>query len=42
MIQHLAASFTSLSPADRTLALNDAALRTNVSAVILEKDFWVS
>ena len=42
MIQHLAAAFTSLSPADRTLALNDAALRTNVSAVILEKDFWVS
>jgi hypothetical protein len=40
--RHLAPAFATLSPDDRTLAINDAALRTGVSAVILEKDFWVS
>ena len=34
--------FIALSPEDRQLALNDAALRLRFNAVILEKDFWVS
>ena len=38
----LAPAFATLSPDDRTLAFGDAAVRTGVSAVILEKDFWVS
>lgn len=38
----LAPAFTSLSTEDRGLALADAALRTGLSTVILEKDFWVS
>jgi len=38
----LAPTFATLPLADRALAIDDAALRTGVSAVILEKDFWVS
>ncbi len=34
--------FLSLSTDDRKLALDDAALRLQMGAVILEKDFWVS
>ena len=34
--------FVSLSADDRKLALDDAALRMHMEAVILEKDFWVS
>lgn len=35
-------AFIALSDDDRQLALNDAALRLQLNAVILEKDFWVS
>jgi predicted solute-binding protein len=40
--RHLAPAFATLSTEDRTLAIGDAALRTGVSTVILEKDFWVT
>lgn len=33
--------FLELSPADRTEAFVEAAARTNLSAVMIEKDFWV-
>lgn len=38
----LAPGFVAFSSEERALALADAALRSQVSAVILEKDFWVS
>jgi hypothetical protein len=34
--------FLDLSPDERRLYFNEAALRRNVSAVLIEKDFWVS
>lgn len=34
--------FITLSTEDRQLALDDAALRLQLNAVILEKDFWVT
>jgi len=41
-VRHLAPAFATLSTEDRTLAIGDAAVRTGVSTVILEKDFWVT
>lgn len=40
--RHLGPAFATLSTEDRTLAIADAAVRTGVSTVILEKDFWVT
>ena len=34
--------FLELSPEDRSLYFQQAATQCNVSAVLLEKDFWVS
>ncbi len=40
--RHLGPAFATLSTEDRSLAIADAAVRTGVSTVILEKDFWVT